>query len=218
MKSKDIEPFAVYAYTEDRAHIYRYSAVMVLSTDLYMTHRFGDRQTELAPPRSTMRRAKSYENRVGMLMVYMHSVSHDDVRRLRALVSVEQALDAFNGRNGVTTDIKDPDNPERYLGSYRVLTNAGYLRGDYFELTARLDEARRKRDEMAQKHEERRLASLAEYKRLNARLTALGVEDREYVGEHSSPSSFRLSFEDMERLVEMAEHGMKMRAFDTHKD
>jgi hypothetical protein len=204
MKRADIKPMELYGYAEDRQP-YQYSAVMVLTTNLYMTEQFGARQTVPAPPGRRMQRGNSYRNLVGMPMVYVCRTDHDSVRRLRSLASLEAALDAFNGRDGTDDRIGEP----AVLGRYEMLTNAGYLHGGYYELTAALDERKRRNAELEQAQERGRQERLARFNDIVLRLGDLGITGY-HAGSWENPSRFEgLTFDDMEGLLDLAEKGAR---------
>lgn len=215
MKSADIKAGPVYGYSEDRDHIYRYSPVLVLSTDLYMTSRFGQRRFGRADAQyKTMKRGGGYSGTsVVMMTVWLSDAGLENVERVRELATAEAAVEALN--DGTGRDITDGTNAQTgqpvVLGTYRTLTSARYLHGDYAELTAEIEARKQRRDAEARQLEDRRLANLARYRELSARLTAQGYQDSAYVGDHSNPASFRLSFAVMEALLDKAEaydHGL----------
>jgi hypothetical protein len=198
VKRSDIKPGEVYGYTEDRAHIYRYSAVIVLSTDLYMISRFARHEITRAPAGSKPQRGRSYNNTIGLLTVFLDAADHDTVRKVRALASVQDALEGMQGLNGRTREITDGINAQTgqpvVLGRYGMLTQASYLHGDYYELTAALEARQTERQRLASEAEQGRKDAVAARNELADRLDAPG-------------SRFSIKVADLEELLNLAELG-----------
>src|SRR6185312_15053407 len=108
-------------------------------------------------------------------------------------------LMGMQGQRGRTRNIMDPDNPERILGQYRMLTSSAYLHGDYQELTARLDDAARKRQELADDRENIRKRQVAERNALADRLDKLAMTGYHAATYESPGSMISIKVGDLEQ-------------------
>jgi hypothetical protein len=203
VKKADIRPFEVYGYSEYRDPT-SYGPVMVISTSLFERSKFGSRNLVPARPGHTQMQRASYGSStmysVGMLTVDLADVSHDAVRKLRALVSTDAAMEAINSGH---PDIMDPDDPEKRLGRYGYLTNQRYLHGDYYELTRAKEEAERARAEYAMAEEQARLARLAEHNALADRLDKLGLTGYHRASYESPGTTVKIKVADLEELLDL---------------
>lgn len=210
MKRGDIQIGPVYGYSEDRKYITRYQPVILLSLDSYERARYGTKL--LAPthePREKLNRGgwRTHTNPVGLLGVMLTAgTDHDTLRRVRALVSVEEALAAQNGQRE-NRSVVDPDDPEHELGRYILVTATADLQGDYAELTAALEAAEDARARYADAAEQARVADVARYNELADRLDRLGVTGYHASGWESPHGRFeKLTFDDLELLIVGAEN------------
>jgi hypothetical protein len=208
VRKADIKPFEVYGYSEHRTGIYHYSPVMVISTDMYERSRYGERN--LVPARPGMQRFQraSFGSgnmyTVGMIMVELADASHDTVRKLRELVSTDAAMEAINSGE---RNIMDPDDPEKRLGRYGLLTNQRYLHGDYYELTRALEDSRRRDARLREEREQARKAAVAEHEALADRLDKLGLTGYHRASYESPGTTVKVKVGDLEELLRLAELG-----------
>lgn len=220
MKRADIEIGPVYGFSEDRARIYHYSPVIVLSLDSYTRARYGNRALKPADqPRERLNRGgwRTHTAPVGLLSVMLYHTDHDSLRRVRALATVEAAVRALDENVNSLLDITDGTDAQTgqpvVLGRYILVTSAGDFHGLYSELTAALEAADRQRQEYATEAEQARVANVETYRALAERLDKLGVTGY-HCADWESPTRFdRLTFEDMDALVCLAEQGALRQQF-----
>ena len=133
------------------------------------------------------------------------------VEKLRELVDVSAAITALNASGDKGWDDREHlnirDAEGELLGHYVHLTGLQMVMGPYVELTLAERRAEAQRDAYAAEHEQQRVANVATFRSLAGRLDNLGITGY-HAADWESPTRFEaLSFEDMERLVELAEAG-----------
>lgn len=205
MKRADIKTGQVYGHNEGRERIYRYQPVVVLSLDSYRLDRYTRLLAKSDSPREGLTTGRStYSSAVGLLAVMLNTecTSPQDVAKLLRVATPEAAV---AGINGAGRQVFDPDVLDRVLGRYMLLTRAQYLHGDYHELTDALTAREQRNRTIAQQNECERIDRLNRYRALNDRLEALGVKDGQHVSQHAEVYSFKLYFDGMEKLIELAE-------------
>ena len=216
MKRGDIKTGHLYGYSEDRKYIAAYRPVLILSLDSYERARYGDRLLKLShQPREKLNRGgwRTHTNPVGLLAVMLtNGTDTIALAKVARLATVEEALAAQNGQRE-NRAVVDPDDPEHELGRYILVTATADLHGDYDELTAKLEAAERQRTADALAVETDRQARRATHNELADRLDKLGITGY-HVGEYENPHRFaKMSFEDMEALVCLAEQGALRQQF-----
>lgn len=211
MKRADIEAGKIYAYDESQSRHYRYDAVLVLSTDLYMLRRQGGSsdKIELADRfHTTMKSGGNWRNdATGLLVLHLTTTGLDDLERTIALASVEGALAGIGNDGRVLADGTDDQtgNPV-VLGHYALLTNQRYLHGEYAVLQAELDAAERLRNEYSERAERDRVALVAARNEQADRLDSLGLTGYHVQSYESPGAHVKIKADDLETLLELAEH------------
>lgn len=221
MKRTDITPGQVVSQVTFRDSRQGWP-VMVLSTDPYEQDR---RRFDVVRARGARLSQGSYSrNAVGLLAVRL-SFSMNNVgegqpmdvltfrakaERLYGLASVEHAPAAIEA-NAIGSeharDILDDDGTP--LGRYVLLTGLQMIAGDYIELTLAERRAEVQRQSYADEAEQARVANVATYRSLADRLDKLGLTGY-HCADWESPTRFeRVSFGDMERLLDLAESAVR---------
>lgn len=230
MKRADIKPGDLVS-----KHSFRDSRqgwpMLILSTDSYERHWRTDEVTNVGGARlvqGDLRRCT-----VGLLAVHlsfdMHSGTGDDgdgppmdvlefrakVEQVRELVSVEAAIAAIyqRAREGWSTDhnaLLIHDAEGTVVASYELLTGLQLVQPDYIGET--LAERRRQSEatRYATEAEQARVADVATYRAIAARLDALGVTGYHTGDWESHHGRFdKLSFDDLETILDLAESAVR---------
>lgn len=212
MKRADIRTGLVYGHNESTTRHYRFQPVVVLSLNSYHLDRYTHVLAPDSNPREGLTTGRStYSRAVGLLAVMLsaEATSAEDVAKVMRVATPEAAMAGINGDG---RQVFDPDVDMRVLGNYMLLTRAQYLHGDYHELTAELEARERRTRTIAQQNESERIARLDRYRALNDRLVALGLKDGQHVSQHAEVYSFKLYFDGMEKLLDLAEAGRRYAA------
>lgn len=227
MKRSNIEPGMVVSkvsYRDQRQG----SPVLILSTDSYQRHWREGTLTNAGRERLI---SGDYRNSaVGLLAVdltfNMHAGTGDEgdgppldvlefrarVEQVRELVSVPAAIAAIEqrAREGFLSEhnplvVRDAEGT--VVGSYELLTSLQMVQGEYVPLTLAERQRAAQSTRYAHEHEQRRVRDVARFNELAGRLDNLGITGY-HAASYESPSRFAaMSFEDTERLVELAEAG-----------
>jgi hypothetical protein len=233
MKRADIKPGQVVSKLSYRDSRQGWP-VLILSTDSYTQDWRTSNVTHAG--RERLVQGSYRKSAVGLLAVNlgfsMHTNRGDEgdqppmdvlefrvkVEQVRELVSIGAAMEALytRAREGFSVNhnallIRDAEG--LVVASYELLTGLQLVDGDYIEQT--LAERRRQAElsRYAGEAEQARVANVATYRALAGRLDALGITGY-HVADWESPTRFeKLSFEDMERLVELAELAGKYREY-----
>lgn len=209
MKRADIRAGQVYGHNESTTRHYHYQPVVVLSLNSYCLNRYTHVLAPDSNPSEGLTTGRStYGSAVGLLCVMLsaEATSAEDVAKVLRVATPEAAVAGING-DGL--QVFDPDVDLRVLGRYILLTRAQYLHGDYRELTDALEAREQRTRTIAQQHEEARLERLYRCNALAGRLDALDITGY-HVRDYESPERFpKLSFDDMEELIELAESAVR---------
>lgn len=232
MKRKDITPGKVYSLLSYRDSRQGWP-VMILSKDSYQKHH----RTHVVDIAGNDRLVQGdyLRSAVGLIVVKLgFSMTeptgpdgdgpmmdvrdfHRKVAVLRERASVVKGLAALNDSRDRAWDdrehlnIRDQDGI--LLGHYELLTGLQMVQGPYVELTLAERQAEAQRTRYGQEAEQARVADVATYRSLAARLDALGITGY-HCGDRESPHGRfeKLTFEDMDTLVSLAEDGALMRS------
>ena len=215
MKRADITPGEVYSlasYRDDRQGW----PVLILSTDSYQRHhRTG--VVDIAG-NDRLVRGDYRKSAVGLIVVKLGFGLDDGedvldfrakVERVRELASVVKGLAALNESRDRAWDDRDyldvRDAEGTYLGHYELLTGLQMVQGPYIALMLAERQRAAQSRVWADEAEQQRVLDVATFNGLAERLTALGITGY-HAAAYESPTRFeRLSFEDMDTLVSMAE-------------
>lgn len=222
MKRSDITPGQVVSKVSFRDSRQGWP-IMILSLDSYRRDWHG-RAVELAG-RDRLVAGSHRLSEVGLLTVSLAFSMNDtgesppmdvlDFRikaeKLRELASADAAVAALSA--GKAWDdrehlhIKDADG--ELLGVYELLTGLQMVAGDYVELILAERQRAAQSARYAAEAEQARVANVERFNGLAGRLDELGITGY-HAGSYESPSRFeRLRFEDMERLLDLAESAVR---------
>jgi hypothetical protein len=227
VKRNDIDPGGVYSLVSYRDSRQGWP-VMILSTDSYEL----DWRTKVLDHagRARLVQGDYRHSAVGLLTVKlgfsMHSGRGDDgdeppmdvlefrakVEKLRDLVDVSAAITALNASADKVWDDREHlyirDAEGELLGTYELLTGLQMVPGSYVPMVLSERRAEAQRNAYASEHEQQRVARVADFRELRARLQALGLMDMEgTLYDSSDVHTVKLSFATMARLLTMAETG-----------
>lgn len=226
MKRADIEPFGVYSKVSYRDSRQGWP-VMILSTDSYL---LDWRTSDVTHAGSARLVQGDYRTRsaVGLLSVSlafdMHSGTGDEgdgppmdvqefhrkVARLRERASVRAAIAAIQAKAergyGCPNEVYAVMNQDgTVLGFYELLTGLQMIAGDYVALTLAERQRAAETARYVAAAKQARTENVATFQRLAERLDKLGITGY-WCSPHESPTRFEgLRFEDMERLLDLAE-------------
>lgn len=229
MKRGDITPGEVYSKVSYRDSRQGWP-VLILTTHSYEQHYRTDVLANVGNARLVQGSVVHRKSAVGLLAVSlsfsMHTPQGEDgdgplmdvlefrakVEQVRELVSVKAAIQAIEqrAREGWSTDrnaLLIHDAEGTVVGSYELLTGLQMIQGPYVALTLAERDRERMVAQYAAEAEQTRMANVATFQRLAERLDKLGITGY-WCAPYESPTRFeRLTFEDMERLIDLAEIG-----------
>lgn len=214
MKRADITPGEVYSLASYRDSRTGWP-VMILSTDSYQRHH----RTHVVDIAGNDRLVQGDYRRsaVGLIVVKLgFSMNEGEdvldfrarVERVRELVSVVKGLAALNASIDKAWDDREhlmvQDAEGTILGHYELLTGLQMVQGPYIALTLAERRAEAQRHVYADELEQERVAAVARHNGIAGRLGNLGVMIAR-AADYEHPSMVKMSFEQAERLIDLAE-------------
>lgn len=206
MKREDLKAGTVYGYYEGRDDAYAYyQPFLLLSTDKYAGS-FRNTEVKKTDPRDKMGTTRWGDRLVGLPAI---ALTEEGLKRVQSVpasvVPVPRNWPELYKRG---EKYLDEDGTE--LGSFRLVLQSLYLHGDYAELKRAQQEANERGRKAAQEREAHEATQTAKARALETRLEALGIKSQGVFPQYSSaPYGVSLKFEDVARLLELAEEAQR---------